>query len=256
MSIKKNAIYTPENIPLFEALYEKGLISFGGYPAVDRMFADQDLTGKHLLDVGSGLGGMAIYLAKKHDCYVTGLDIHPWMAEYASSQVEVKLLEQLEFVTYSADFTLPLPDGSFDLVYSKGVLTNVKEKDFLLGEISRTLKTHGEICFIDWLVPSDKAEKQITLPTGEASYKESQDGYTNILEDRGFKNIHFDDLTEEYLTYAEAHHERLSSPKHRAQYKEILDDSLRDIVLKANEDLIEKIRSGDQLSMRIQARKA
>lgn len=250
-----NEIYTLENIPIFESLYGNGLISLGGYTAVDRMFADMDLTGKHLLDVGSGLGGMATYLANKHNCYVTGLDIYPWMAEYAASQVKGKLPEQLEFVTYSPNFTFPLPACSFDLIYSKGVLTNVKEKDFLLGEISRTLKTHGEICLIDWLVPTNSAKKQKTLLTGEASYKESTKSYSKLLEDRGFEGIHFDDLTKEYLTYAEEHHEALSSPKHRKRHKEILNDSLREVLLKANEDLIENIRSGDQLSMRIRARK-
>lgn len=248
-------IYTPENIPIFESLYGDGLISLGGYTAVDSMFTDIDLTGKHLLDVGSGLGGMATYLANKYHCYVTGLDIHPWMAEYASSQVTGKLLEQLEFVTYSPDFTLPLPTGAFDLIYSKGVLTNVKEKDFLLGEMSRTLKIHGEICLIDWLVPTNDVTKQRILRTGEVSYKESVKSYRKLLENQGYIDIHFDDLTKEYLTYTVDQHETLSCPKHREQYKNILNDSLREILLKANEDLIKNIRSGDQLSMRIRARK-
>lgn len=250
-----NDIYTPENTPTFESLYGSGLISLGGYAAVDHMFTDMNLTGKHLLDVGSGLGGMATYLANKHNCYVTGLDIYPWMAEHAASRVTGKLLEQLEFVTYSPDHALPLPAGAFDLIYSKGVLTNVKEKDFLLDEISRTLKIHGEICFIDWLVPAENAKKQTTLPTGEASYKESTEGYTTLLQNRGFEDIHFDDISDEYLSYAEAHHKTLSSPEHREQYKEVLNDSLRETLLKSNEGLIESIRSGDQLSMRIRAKK-
>lgn len=54
---------------------------------------------------------------------------------------------------------------------------------------------------------------------------------------------------------AQDHHKTLSSPVHRERYKEILDDSLREIILNANRDLIQNIRSGNQLSMRIRAKK-
>ena len=59
-------IYTLKNVPLFEAMYGTGLISLGGYEAVDAMFKGIDLRSKKILDIGSGIGGMAHYLSKKY----------------------------------------------------------------------------------------------------------------------------------------------------------------------------------------------
>jgi phosphoethanolamine N-methyltransferase len=55
--------YRADNIPLFEALYGKHLISLGGLSAIDSMFADLPLHNKKALDIGFGLGGVAFYLA-------------------------------------------------------------------------------------------------------------------------------------------------------------------------------------------------
>jgi len=59
-----NDVYTPENVPLFEAMYGPGLISLGGYEAIDQMVKDVGIKAKHLLDVGSGIGEWLIIWPK------------------------------------------------------------------------------------------------------------------------------------------------------------------------------------------------
>ena len=44
---------------------------------------------------------------------------------------------------------------------------------------------------------------------------------------------------------------KLSSQDHRDAYQKIIDSSLRNEILKANEDLIASMESGSQISMRI-----
>ncbi len=60
-------IYIEVNVPIFEAIYGKGLISLGGFEAIDNMFLNIDLKNKTILDVGSGLGGMAYHLAEQRN---------------------------------------------------------------------------------------------------------------------------------------------------------------------------------------------
>ena len=155
MSAPNASIYKLENVPLFEAIYGKGLISLGGLPAVDEMFSEVKLFGKNLLDIGSGIGGIDHYLAEKHSAHVTGLEVEAWMCAFAFASASPSLQNQLRFVTYNPDGSIPLASVSMDLVFSKGVLTNVADKKSLFHELARVLKPHGELCLVDWLVPSE-----------------------------------------------------------------------------------------------------
>jgi len=65
MAKNEDEIYRLENVPVFEAIYGKGLISLGGYDAAEQMFDGLELNGEHLLDIGSGIGGIAHHLAAK-----------------------------------------------------------------------------------------------------------------------------------------------------------------------------------------------
>jgi hypothetical protein len=74
-----DSINKPENMNHFEAIYGPGLISMGGLGAVDRMFQDLDLNGKHLLDNGFGPGRIAHCLAETMGLSVTCLEVHSCM---------------------------------------------------------------------------------------------------------------------------------------------------------------------------------
>ena len=248
--MSSDEIYTKENVPLFEAVYGPGLISLGGIAAVDQMFQGFALRDKHLLDIGFGIGGMAHYLAEK-GAFVTGVEVHAWMTEYAISKAPEKLKNRLRFLTYAPDGTIPLHASSIDLVYSKGVLTNVSDKKSLFTEIARVLKPGGQICFVDWLVPENDGPSSHRLRLGDMSYKETRSTYETLLHSCGIHSLEFLDWTASYLGYARDLGKKLSSQDHRDAYQKIIDSSLRNEILKANEDLIASMESGSQISMRI-----
>ncbi len=93
-------IYQLKNVPQFEAIYGKGLISLGGYAAVNQMVDGLDLYQKDLLDIGFGIGGMAHYLASKFDARVTGLEVQSWMVDYATQVTPNQVKGQVDFLTY------------------------------------------------------------------------------------------------------------------------------------------------------------
>lgn len=248
-------IYAEANVPVFEAIYGKGLISLGGLKAVDNMFAGVELKGKRLLDIGSGIGGMAHYLAQKHGCHVTGLELYDWMATYATKHAPTDLANQLQFITYDASGAIPLDDSSIDIVFSKGVLTNVKDKATLFANIYRVLVVGGQIIFVDWLVPENNRHGTELLAMGDMSYKETQSTYTALLQGAGFRHISFTDNTKEYLEYVNQLDTMYRSKQHIEQYANIISNELRAALIDSNLQLKEKITAGKQLSMLITANK-
>lgn len=248
-------MYTLENVPLFEAMYGPGLISLGGYEAVDRMFSDLDISEKKILDVGSGIGGMAHYLANKYNAFVTGLEIYPWMAEYALANSPSTIKNKVNFITYSENGNIPLPEQSFDIIYSKGVLTNVQDKHTLFNELFRLLKPSGTLCLMDWIVPEARGPLYEELSMGDMSFKETESSYKTILSDCGFKHICFKNENEVYLTYVKNLTSLLASKNHKEQFTKLIDDSLREELLKSNLYLQTSIENGDQISTLIRASK-
>ncbi len=244
-------MYQLENVPLFEAIYGPGLISLGGYQAVKRMFHGIQLQDKSLLDIGSGIGGMAYFLAQHYHSKVTGLEIHPWMAEYARKNAPPKIQNRVHFISYSGSESIPLATETMDIVYSKGVLTNIEDKKPLLKDLKRILKPSGSLVFIDWL-STQKPTNEI-LPLGDMSRKETAESYKDLLVEANFLTIDFIDVTAEYLDYVNELGVLLASTQHKITYGQIIPDALRDQLIKANDHLRAQIEEGRQKSFRILA---
>ncbi len=92
--------------------------------------------GKKVLDAGAGTGRLSIRLFKA-GADVTALDISPEMLE---------ILKQKEpaIKTVEGDMeNMPLPDGSFDMVFSSLALVHIKKVEPFLDECYRVLKDNG-----------------------------------------------------------------------------------------------------------------
>ncbi len=114
----------------------------GGRPATEAFAANLEVTaGQHILDIGSGIGGSARYVAANFGCQVTGIDL---TLEYCDAATElaamVQMGDQVSFRQASA-LALPFDDGHFDGAYTIHVAMNIADKDGLYGEARRVLKT-------------------------------------------------------------------------------------------------------------------
>lgn len=247
--------YVEENVPLFEAIYGKGLISLGGFQAINSMFEGLELRNKTLLDVGSGIGGMVYHLAEKYRCNAIGLEIQTWMADYAMRHAPQSIKNLVNFITYTPGGIIPVNDRSVDICCSKGVLTNVEDKLTLFRELYRILNQQGQIVLTDWLVPESIGPKNELLRLGDLSFKETPSSYSSILESAGFHHIQFIDKSQAYLEYVAELDALYHSVAHQKTFENIISDSLRHDLIQANKDLKKSIESGEQLSMRILANK-
>lgn len=124
--------YYPEYCHSLEAAYGRGMMSEGGSKAIDEMFrGGLSIHGKKALDIGSGLGGVAHYLAQNYDMDITGLEVNPWMVEMSSKRAPESVKAKLNFVLSTDNNHLPFEDKSFDIIYSKGALCHIEHKQNL-----------------------------------------------------------------------------------------------------------------------------
>lgn len=106
-----------------------------------------DVTGKRLLDVGSGLGEASVYFARK-GALVTGLDLSPGMcAATEALAAYYSVGDRVTTVCAPAEDS-GLPDASFDFVYGENVLHHV-DIARTTREVDRMLAPGGRAAFIE-----------------------------------------------------------------------------------------------------------
>lgn len=105
--------------------------------------------GDRVLDVGSGLGGSARFLASEYKCRVSGIDITKEYIDVANVLAELTgLEEEIEFRQASA-LDLPFEDNAFHAAWTEHVQMNVADKRTFYGEIARVTRPGGQLLFHD-----------------------------------------------------------------------------------------------------------
>lgn len=107
----------------------------------------------HVLEVASGSGGPALYLAQRIGCRVTGVDVNPSGVGTAKAlAARAGLAERLRFMVADASQTLPFPDDSFDALLCIDSMNHFPNRSDVLKEWCRILKPGGRAIFTDPVV--------------------------------------------------------------------------------------------------------
>jgi len=175
----------------------------------------------HILDVGSGIGGPARYLARRFSCRITGIDLTPEFCEVARHLT--RLLQMDDAVRFEVGNALAMPfaDATFDGAYSMNVSMNIADKQALYREIRRVLKPGG------WLMLSEIAKgpgAAMDYPTpwartAQASFLATPEDTVRSLEEAGFEVVNHRDTRDKTLAFgarSKAMVERGEKPPHRA----------------------------------------
>src|SRR3972149_10026061 len=97
----------------------------------------------YVLDIGSGVGGPAIYIAEKTKCRITGIDISDVGVERARQFAkESGLSDRVTFHLGDA-MEMSFPDITFDVAISINVMNVFKDKKGLFQQVTRVLKPDG-----------------------------------------------------------------------------------------------------------------
>jgi SAM-dependent methyltransferase len=153
---------------------------------------------KHVLDVGSGVGGTSRCLAKEFGCRVTGIDLTDEYCRVAATlSARTGLAHLVDFRQGDAT-KLPFDDQAFDVVWTEHVAMNIPDKARLYQEMHRVLKPGGTLAIYDVLAGSS-GPVLFPVPwarTPETSFLVSPSELRKLLEEAGFTVADWSDTTE------------------------------------------------------------
>lgn len=166
-----------------------------------------------VLDVGSGIGGSARYLAAEYGCHVTGIDLTEEYCGVATLLSErCGLAARTAFRAASA-LELPYADASFDVAWTEHVQMNVADKARFYGEIRRVLVPGGKLLFHD-VFRGSAGEPYFPVPwAGDASisHLEAPEEVARLLQSLGLRRRHWEDVTAKSLAWFRALLERFAT---------------------------------------------
>lgn len=206
--------YDDDHIAFLEALWGEGYLSPGGAEEVARVLDGLDLSGRHILDIGCGAGGITVSLVRDHGAgKVTGIDVEAPACDAARARVEALGLSGRIAIRQVDPGPWPMLDLSFDMVFSKDSIIHIADKHALAAEAFRVLKPGGWFAASDWLMasstPSDQMRAYIAKE-GLGFEMASPARYVSALEAAGFTDIRLTNRNGWYLETARAEHAWLS----------------------------------------------
>ena len=174
---------------------------YGGFEATDALAEAGDIRPEHLvLDVCSGLGGPARYVAFRIGCRVTGIDLTTSRVEAARRlTARVGLTALVEFVQGDAT-RMPFPDQSYDRVFGQEAWVHIEDKTALVREIHRVLKPGGLVAFTDIVAVRPLTAERTAQLAGEMQFPPivTAEQYLAAFARAGFHIDRHDDLTADW----------------------------------------------------------
>ena len=175
-------------------------------------FADQAQVreGSHVLEVGSGSGGPAVYLATKRGCQVTGVDINENGVKNGTRLAELQGVgDRATFQVVDASKPLPFPPASFDAVLSNDAMCHISNRQEVLEDWLRVLRPAGRMLFTDAMIVTGLvSQEELAIRSSIGFYLFVPPGENERLITRaGFTLLSAEDLTWSAEAIAERWHD-------------------------------------------------
>lgn len=156
-----------------------------------------------VLDLGSGYGGAARYLAKTFGCRVTCLNLSEVENERNRALNREEGVDLLVEVVDGSFEDLPFEDNAYDVVWSQDAFLHSGDRSRAVEEAVRVLRPGGELIFTDPMAANGCAPSALTpiLSRLQLESMGSPDFYRRQLYRFGMKSVEFRDETSQL-----AHH--------------------------------------------------
>ncbi|WP_462272064.1 methyltransferase domain-containing protein [Methanohalophilus sp.] len=192
-------LYNSEDEPIFDASRR----------TIERMASKISNLEKDskILDIGAGYGGAARYLAKKYGCQVVALNLSEVENERDRKMNEDQGLDHLITVVDGSFEEIPYPDFSFDVVWSQDAILHSGNREQVIKEVARVLKSGGDFVFTDPM-QTDDCPEGVLQPILDRIHLEtlgSPGFYRESAKKYGMKEIEF----EEHSSQLPAHYGRV-----------------------------------------------
>lgn len=183
---------TPQQLATLDQFHTRGLAATVELAKLAGITADMSV-----LDVGSGVGGPARFLAATYGCQVTGVDLSEPFVDAARYLTErTGQSELVSFETASA-LELPFDDGHFDVVLLQHVAMNISDRARLYREIRRVLKSGGRFAIFDVVLNSGDPHYPVPWArTPATSFLLTAAATREAIEPAGFRTLAWQDDSE------------------------------------------------------------
>ncbi len=157
-----------------------------------------------VLDVGCGIGGPAIRLARATGAAVTGITVSARQVELATARVSADGMGEQVRIQYANAMDLPFPADSFDTAWALESIFHVPDRRRALEQLARVVRPGGRLVLTDYFqrIPVRADRKPLIdafLTNSLISSLPRIDEYRHILHDSGFRLEEATDLTERSL---------------------------------------------------------
>jgi len=139
----------------------------------------------------SGPGEAARRIARKYGCTVIGLVPVPQVVDEAVRKTEeAGLAGRVDFQQGNA-LDMSFHDGVFDTVWGEDAWCYVIDKDRMIREAFRVLKSGGTLAFIDWVEIGPMSDDEWRTPEifRIFPYFETAERYAELLEQNGLRIV-------------------------------------------------------------------
>jgi ubiquinone/menaquinone biosynthesis C-methylase UbiE len=167
----------------------------GGLALTERLGTLLELgPGRRVLDVASGRGASAIYLAQRFGCEVTGVDYGAQsVAEAAAAAAQAGVSDRVQFKQGDAE-VLPFAEGEFDALICECAFCTFPGKQAAASEFARVLKPGGRVGVSDLTRSGPLPRALDSLLAWVACIADARlaEEYTAYLQSAGFSVEHIE----------------------------------------------------------------
>lgn len=221
-----NGQYSRESILRYERIFGPGYVSTGGHSTTRDLcerLGPALHKGARVLDVGSGIGGAAFYLAKDYGAKVTGIDLADEMVAIAQDEARNRGMEDsVNFILGDVlETSFPEP---FDVVWSRDAFMHVPDKARLFSCLLGLMAPGGRLVITDYArgkTPGSEAFEDYIKKTGYSVIEPSQ--YGEKLRGAGFQDVVVDDATHRFIAILQEEKDRLVNE--RAEFLKSFSDA-------------------------------
>ncbi|UKZ74111.1 hypothetical protein TrVFT333_001769 [Trichoderma virens FT-333] len=162
--------------------------------------------GQTVVDIGSGFSATGRYLHKHYGVDVTGIELQPEIHQFAEIITQRNGLSE-GVRSVNADFTKLTVDTPVDYIVSFLCILHIPDRDTLFQKAADTLKPGGKIYIEDYFARTTLSEDAADQLRNILScpHLPSRDQYIRDLTNAGFRDVQFEDMSEEWAKFV---HER------------------------------------------------
>ena len=171
---------------------------------VNKMASQLEITpSTQVLDLGSGYGGAARYLARTYGCQVTCLNLSATQNARNEAFNRKHGLDHLITVVEGNFEDICFPDASFDVVWSQDAIVHSSDRERVLEEVWKVLRKGGNFIFTD-LMQSYDCPEGVLEPVLDRIHLDSLGSfgfYVETTRKLGLKKAEITDLSGHLTTH-------------------------------------------------------